>query len=118
MLLKDKEIDIENEQTAVCYQENNVVIYNLGCYVAKADTLKLFYLLKDIIKTPTVIFVCCNVTLATTTTARLKIHELKELYPNYKVIITGCMNELVEDKYRNLGKIIYKNDMWEVKNYE
>lgn len=118
MLLKNAQIATKNEKEAAHFEENNLVVYNLGCYIARADSTKLFYLLKDKIKEPTLIIIVCNVTKASTARVRKSIIELKEKYYNYKIFITGCVNELVEDKYNKLGIIVYKKDMWELENYE
>jgi tRNA A37 methylthiotransferase MiaB len=118
MLLKDENIELSYERTQSFYEENDLVVYNLGCLVADADAMKLFYMLKDIIKKPTLIVFCCNVTKSYATAAKLRILKLKEEYANHKLFITGCINEESEKTFKNLGTLVYKKDMWDIKNYD
>ena len=118
MLLKDENLEIETESTFDIYTSNNLIVYNGGCLVANADALKLFYKLKDIINKPTIIALVCNVTEAYKTNVILNIRKLKEKYPYHEIFITGCINDKVKDKFEKLGKIIKKEDMWDLNNYE
>lgn len=118
MLIKDQNIDIKEEGTQSFYEEGVLRVYNFGCLIADADALKLFYQLKDIIKEPTIVVLCCNATKSYETNDILNIMKLKDKYPDHKMLITGCINEIVESKFKRLGKVIYKKDMWDLKNYE
>lgn len=119
MLIEDQEIDlIDDSSSQSTFISSNLIIYSLGCLVANSDAMKLFYMLKDNIRKPTIIVLCCNVIEKYSYFNIEEIKELKQKYPNYELYITGCINELVEDKFNKLGKIVYKKDMWELKNYE
>lgn len=119
MLLKNSNLEIESEKkTWQLYTSTNLIVQSTGCAISDADALKLFYLLKDNIVIPTVIVLCCNNTDYFATNCKLKIIELQEKYPDYRFIITGCINEIFESKYKRFGKIIYKKDMWNLNNYE
>lgn len=119
MLIKNQDVDlIDDTMSRFVFQENNLYVYSFGCLISNADAMKLFYLLKTKIKKPTLVIFICSVTEAAHVCARRNILELKEKHQNCQVFITGCINELVKDKFERFGKIIYKQDMWDLSNYE
>ena len=99
------------------FEKDNLIVYTIGCPMGIADGEKMINKMYDKITEPTVIFLVCNVVEWHTMLSRRRIRELQEKYPQYKFYITGCINELIGEKFKNLGILVYKKDMWNPESY-
>ena len=99
------------------FEEGNLVVYTIGCPMGIADGEKMFNKMKKELIEPTVIILVCNVVEWHTMLSRRRIKELQDKYPGYKFYITGCINEVIGKKFENLGKLVFKRDMWNPESY-
>ena len=77
----------------------------------------MFNKMRGQLENPTVIVLVCNVVEWHTMLSRKRIKELQEKYPNYEFYITGCINEIIGEKFKKLGKLVFKKDMWDPESY-
>jgi tRNA A37 methylthiotransferase MiaB len=99
------------------FEDNNLVVYTIGCPMGIADGEKMFNKMKGQLTDPTIIVLVCNVVEWHTMLSRKRIIELKEKYPTHKVFITGCINDVIGEKFERLGTLVFKKDMWNVESY-
>ena len=100
------------------FEEGNLVVYTIGCPMGIADGEKMFNKMKGQLSEPTIIVLVCNVVEWHTMLTRKRILELKDKYPNYKVFITGCINDVIGKKFEKLGTLVFKKDMWNAESYK
>lgn len=100
------------------FEDGNLVVYTIGCPMGIADGEKMFNKMLGKITQPTIIMLVCNVVEWHETLSRKRIRELKDKYPNHKVFITGCINEIIGEKFKSLGTLVFKKDMWNIESYK
>lgn len=100
------------------FEKDNLIVYTIGCPMGIADGEKMINTMYSYISSPTIIFLVCNVVEWHEVLSRKRIRELQEKYPNHQFFITGCLNEIIAEKFQKLGKIVYKKDMWNPENYK
>lgn len=99
------------------FEDKNLIVYTIGCPMGIADGEKMFNKMVGKLDEPTIIVLVCNVVEWHTMLSRRRIKELKEKYPQHKVYITGCINDIIGEKFKNLGVLVYKRDMWNPESY-
>ena len=100
------------------FEEGNLVVYTIGCPMGIADGEKMFNRMTGQLSEPTIIFLACNVVEWHTMLSRKRLMELKKKYPNHKIFITGCVNDIIGKKFEKLGKLVFKKDMWNPESYK
>lgn len=100
------------------FEKDNLIVYTIGCPMGIADGEKMINRMYPHITEPTIIILVCNVVEWHEMLSRKRITELRDKYPQHKLFITGCVNEIISEKFKKLGKIIYKKDMWNPESYK
>lgn len=99
------------------FEDNNLIVYTIGCPMGIADGEKMINKMAGKLTELTIIVLVCNVVEWHTMLSRKRIIELKDKYPNHKIFITGCINEIMGKKFEKLGKLVFKKDMWNSESY-
>lgn len=100
------------------FEKGNLIVYTIGCPMGIADGEKMINRMSSQINEPTIIMLVCNVVEWHEMLSRRRIKELQENYPQHKFFITGCINEIIGEKFKNLGKLVFKKDMWNPESYK
>lgn len=100
------------------FENGNLIVYTIGCPMAIADGERMINKMYKLITEQTIIILVCNVVEWHTMLSRRRIKELKEKYPNHKIFITGCINDIIGKKFEKLGTLVYKKDMWDINSYK
>lgn len=100
------------------FEEKNLIVYTIGCPMGIADGEKMFNRMVGQLLEPTIIFLACNVVEWHTMLSRKRLMELRDKYPNHKIFITGCVNDIIGKKFEKLGKLVFKKDMWNPESYK
>jgi len=100
------------------FEIGNLIVYTIGCPMAIADGEHMINKMHKYITEPTIIMLVCNVVEWHTMLSRRRAKELREKYPYHKIFITGCINEIIGEKFKNLGTLVFKKDMWNPESYK
>lgn len=99
------------------FEEGPLIVRTMGCPMAIADGEHMFAKMRGKITEPTFIFLICNVVEWHEIIARKKAMEIQQEYPNHKLFITGCVNEVIGEKFKKYGTLVYRDNMWNPDSY-